>query len=195
MEKLFVHMASSNNHPTLNGIEFNLYFLLIHPFTDGNGRTARLLQNLYFHSYGIPPALVRHTDRVTYLRHMEDASKGFKGRSGQEEMFSNCSFGEIRFLEYSLDRIKEGAYQLYEKVNDLKRYEIDLDIRGSSKLIYGVRQTMRNCFNARNIFGQVKVDRDGSKLVVVTSANKDCLEKVLDNYKSSQVKRYKINQK
>ena len=42
-------------------------FVDIHPFIDGNGRTARLLMNLYFMRNGYPPILVLKTERKKYI--------------------------------------------------------------------------------------------------------------------------------
>jgi len=46
----------------------------IHPFSDGNGRTARLLMNLLLIRGGYPPVAVRLEDRKTYLDALERAS-------------------------------------------------------------------------------------------------------------------------
>jgi Fic family protein len=46
----------------------------IHPFSDGNGRTARLLMNLMLLRGGYPPVAVRPEDRKTYLDMLEHAS-------------------------------------------------------------------------------------------------------------------------
>jgi len=55
---------------------FDAHFRLaaIHPFTDGNGRTARLLMNLLLLRGGYPPVAVRPEDRKTYLDTLEHAS-------------------------------------------------------------------------------------------------------------------------
>ena len=55
---------------------FNAHFRLvaIHPFADGNGRTARLLMNLFLLRGGYPPVAVRPEDRKTYLDTLEHAS-------------------------------------------------------------------------------------------------------------------------
>jgi Fic family protein len=57
-------------------ISFDAHYQLvaIHPFSDGNGRTARLLMNLLLLREGYPPVAVRPEDRKTYLDTLEQAS-------------------------------------------------------------------------------------------------------------------------
>lgn len=61
-----------------SGVEtaFEAHYRLtaIHPFADGNGRTARLLMNLVLLRAGYPPVAIRPEDRKTYLDSLERLS-------------------------------------------------------------------------------------------------------------------------
>lgn len=56
-----------------SAFEAHLRLVSIHPFADGNGRTARLLMNLILLRSGYPPVAVRPADRNAYLAAIEQA--------------------------------------------------------------------------------------------------------------------------
>lgn len=52
------HRAQNEMHPLLLSSMFHYKFIRIHPFDDGNGRTARLLSNMILMHYGYPIVIV-----------------------------------------------------------------------------------------------------------------------------------------
>lgn len=62
-------------------------FVAIHPFNDGNGRTARLLMNLILARAGFPPIAVRPEDRPRYIASLEADQSGGDHTAFDQLMF------------------------------------------------------------------------------------------------------------
>lgn len=62
-------------HPARVAADAHFKFVSIHPFLDGNGRTARLLMNLILIMNGYPMAVIRMEDRTAYLAAIYKAQK------------------------------------------------------------------------------------------------------------------------
>lgn len=193
MEKLFRHMDESENHPALRATEFNLYGMIIHPFADGNGRTFRLLQNLFLYHNGIPPATIRSSERMTYIRHCEDAREGFRTRGGQDSMFSGRSCEEHRFFEYNLDKIKSAAVKLNDEIAAQQRYQIKVDLKGDANSLKSVRNRVQDSLNAYGSASRIRAYVSKGELQVVTSASEEYIIGVFEkNKRNLGVKKYKI---
>lgn len=54
-------------HPVQIAADLHFKFVAIHPFVDGNGRTARLLMNLVLMQNGYPLTIVRTEERDVYI--------------------------------------------------------------------------------------------------------------------------------
>jgi Fic family protein len=72
----FVQDIASQPHPVLQAARAHFGLVHIHPFVDGNGRTARLLMNLLLLRHGYPPALVPLEVRGRYYDALEAANLG-----------------------------------------------------------------------------------------------------------------------
>jgi fido (protein-threonine AMPylation protein) len=77
MTKCIQHISTSPHlHPVELAAEAHYRLVSIHPFVDGNGRTARLLMNLILLQNGYPPAIIRKRDRLRYIQSLEHAQLG-----------------------------------------------------------------------------------------------------------------------
>jgi Fic family protein len=61
---------------TATAFAAHLRIVDIHPFNDGNGRTARLLMNLVLIRAGYPPIAVRPEDRPAYIAALQQSQSG-----------------------------------------------------------------------------------------------------------------------
>ncbi|HCM24939.1 MAG: hypothetical protein A2Z99_11500 [Treponema sp. GWB1_62_6] len=85
MDQYFNWLFSKKEmHPIEIAAEAHMRLVSIHPFIDGNGRTARLIMNLVLIHYGYPPAIIKVSHRSQYLDAIErwqqnDDDLPFKG--------------------------------------------------------------------------------------------------------------------
>jgi Fic family protein len=77
MQAFYVWMHNASDiHAVVFAADAHYKLVSIHPFVDGNGRTARLLMNLLLLQQGYPPALIRKEDRQRYISSLEQAQLG-----------------------------------------------------------------------------------------------------------------------
>lgn len=60
-------------HPVVRAALLHGEFVKIHPFIDGNGRTARLLLNLVLMGSGYPPIVIKKESRLAYYEALDTA--------------------------------------------------------------------------------------------------------------------------
>ncbi len=65
--------VASALHPVERAARVHADFVKIHPFTDGNGRTSRLLMNLELMKDGFPPAVLPVGKRLEYYEALDTA--------------------------------------------------------------------------------------------------------------------------
>jgi Fic family protein len=98
----------------------HFHIVRIHPFEDGNGRTARLLQNLILEKNKYPNIVIKEGERSVYHQLLDNACYSFKKReadlSNKDKLF-NISRDEKYLFDFlgskvivALDDIIEGKY-------------------------------------------------------------------------------------
>ena len=76
-------------HPLVLASRFHLDYVTIHPFYDGNGRTARILTNIILIAFGYPPVWVKTEEKDQYGRYLTEA----QGEDGGPELFYDFMAG------------------------------------------------------------------------------------------------------
>ena len=67
--------GQQDGHPVRVAADAHFKFVSVHPFIDGNGRTARLLMNLVLIINSYPMAVIRNEDRIKYLQAVNKGQK------------------------------------------------------------------------------------------------------------------------
>jgi Fic family protein len=71
MDEFIAWLQRTQEHPAKVAADAHLKLVAIHPFTDGNGRTARLLMNLLLLQRGYPVAIISKEERKEYIDSLE----------------------------------------------------------------------------------------------------------------------------
>lgn len=103
MKKYFEWLEVRSDNNILRACEAHNRLVSIHPFSDGNGRTARLVMNLLLLLSGYPPIIVWKEDRHKYLTSLETAQLGGSLDSYYELMLTELS----RSLDIYLEAVGE----------------------------------------------------------------------------------------
>jgi Fic family protein len=128
-------------HPIDVAMEFHLEYLDIHPFYDGNGRTARIITNLILISLGYNPFWINEKDRAIYYNYISD----IQGYGGSKDLFSEYCAGLIeRSEQLVLNAIQdidiEEEEDLHKEISILKRQLQGEKFTKSPKNIYDLFQ-------------------------------------------------------
>jgi Fic family protein len=67
---------NASAHPILRAAILHAWMVHIHPYIDGNGRTARAVMNLELIAHGYPPIIIRRTERLQYFEFLACADEG-----------------------------------------------------------------------------------------------------------------------
>ncbi len=86
---------AQNLHPIDRAAQLHTRFVEIHPFKDGNGRTARLLLNLELMRWGYPVTIILREDRLEYFEAIE--------KSCLERDYNDFTRMVARYVARSLD--------------------------------------------------------------------------------------------
>jgi cell filamentation protein, protein adenylyltransferase len=115
MADFIAWIHSSKQNPIELAALAHYKLVSIHPFVDGNGRTARLLMNLILMMHGYPPAIIRPEDRLAYIKSLESAQLG----SSLDRYIALIARAIDQSLEIYLKAVKGEDASLSENASEL----------------------------------------------------------------------------
>lgn len=106
-------------HPIEFALESHYRLVTIHPFIDGNGRTARLLMNMILMIHGYPPAIIRKRDRLAYISSLEKAQLVNGAKDSKNDYLKLVTKAVDRSLDIYLKAIKGEGQEKPENEDKL----------------------------------------------------------------------------
>ncbi len=159
----FIIWLQSSSSDNLIKIAADAHFKLvsIHPFVDGNGRTARLLMNLILMQAGYPPAIIRKEDRNAYINSLEKAQT-----KGEMTDYYNLIFDAVdRSLDIYLESVEPERIEIMETTKEHRFYTTD----EVAKLLQVDPETIRRYVRQ----GDLKAVKLGGKFIRVEKVDLD----------------------
>ena len=94
-------LTTTDEEVVYRAVNAHYRLVTIHPFKDGNGRTARLLMNLILVQAGLTPTIIRKIDRKRYL----DALEKYQTTGNGESYYSFMLSALNRSLKTAIDML------------------------------------------------------------------------------------------
>jgi excisionase family DNA binding protein len=167
----FMGWLRNNNPDHVAKIASDAHYRLvsIHPFTDGNGRTSRLLMNLLLMQEGYPPAIIRKEDRLEYINSLEKAQIG-----GNLDDFYNLVYEAVdRSLDIYLEAIEPERASAEKPTGEQRFYTTDEVARLLRVDPESVRRYVRS--------GKLRAVKLGGKFIRI---DKSDLDRFIDQLKT-----------
>jgi len=174
-------------NPILIAAEFHYKFIRIHPFDDGNGRTARILMNFILMQFHYPPVIVKTEDKANYFTALQLADAG-----NIEAFVEYIAQNLVRSLEIMIsgangenieedDDIDKEIALLEQRLNSYKNNDNNIKSPENIKrLLVIVEKTVRTLKSKSLLFSKMY---NTSEFEIIINVKSDKLEYVGNNYK------------
>lgn len=118
MQNFAKWLLTSQDNPIHKAIETHYRLVSIHPFIDGNGRTARLLMNLILIENGFAPIIIRPIDRRRYLSSLESYQLSNNCDSYYKFMLNALN----RSLKMLIDLVDTQKPEVHDKLMTISKF-------------------------------------------------------------------------
>ncbi|MBF0146032.1 MAG: Fic family protein [Magnetococcales bacterium] len=125
----------------IRAIVLHAWLAHIHPFIDGNGRTARAIGNLELVRAGYPPVIIKKKERSRYLDSLGDADEGGNLQDFFEFMLEQME-GSLVGLELSAHK-EEGYDALLARLRQEQKRRLEIWMTQVKFLALNLAETLQ----------------------------------------------------
>ncbi len=176
-------------------IDAHIETVKIHPYSDGNGRAARLIQNQILEENGYPIPLITETEREIYIGLMRFT---LRDRYSRKSNIYEPSESEILLHDFLEGKILTLAKDLEQELYTQREYIVFLAKASKPNIGYLIAKELRGQGNCRGKKVSVSINkknknRNGLELKIKGDISYQELETKLKKYKEKKTfKCYKI---
>lgn len=111
----FVYVNKCFDNPLEKAIHSHFNIARIHPFDDGNGRLARLVQNTFLEFNKYPPIIISFPERDKYLDLLSNAAREYRVEGCLKP-------SQVKFYDYLCSKLRESLEGVRKQIrkNNLK---------------------------------------------------------------------------
>lgn len=194
IDSLVSFLSSTDSHPVKRAINAHIDILRIHPYEDGNSRSARLLQNFCLRERGYPPAIITPGERDLYRALRKTV---LFDRYSHQSSFEKPSKSEEIFNEFIASKVLESVKVLEGELRSKRMYEIYFYQLKKPAVMEIVAHHLRSYGRKKEHQGvKVSIDKKegrGKNLIVVGDISKKEIELVLQKSNERNNFKYEIN--
>lgn len=168
LDNLVYSLEHSTVHPVIRAIDAHIELVRIHPYEDGNGRSARLLQNFCLEQRGYPAAVIPHTEQALYIGLMS-ATIGERVR--HVSTAHRPGDAETLLHKYLIGKVLHSAHDLEAVLQERREFEVVLHGMSDKGAAYAVSHVIRG-YNHKEGGKDIRVniqkgtERNSAKLTV-----------------------------
>ncbi len=151
-------------HPILNSIDAHLELIKIHPYVDGNGRAARLVQDFILENNGYPAPIITEGERELYIHMMRLT---IRDRVHKRSSVLSPSESEILLYSFISSKILNSTLSIEKELQKKRIYEIKLEDMQSPNISFTISKEIKGLNRAQSREGVVvrnSKEEEGKKI-------------------------------
>ena len=169
MDSLLDFLNDDTENPLVKATFSHLHFARIHPLYDGNGRTARLLQNLILYADNIPGVRIEDGERVFYRSLLRNALKEYNERESENEWHNGSHLKT--FFEYIASIENVNLDRLEKELEANRSYQINVMGTKEVPLFMKAKHMFQDAIRAQMPDKGIKVNLSNDKKHILIKGN------------------------
>lgn len=197
IKELATDLETYDGFDILRAIHAHVEIAGIHPFGDGNGRAARLLQNFCLQQRSIAAPIIEHSEKPEYIALIQNCLKERHDNNDRTTILYDPTIAETAFVSFISNRIIRSMKEIEEKLKQNRRYNVTIEADqtyDNTRLTKNVNCLSRILENSTNECIHVKKRRrkkpsENYTLEITGNLEPIILKKTLDSFRE----KYGIN--